>query len=74
VVDRYGNPVPNASVAWQVTAGQGEVGGSPITPTDADGKASVAWTLGDRIGVQKLTATIGSVTGSPISFTATVLF
>jgi hypothetical protein len=75
VVDRYGNPVPNASVAWQVTAGQGEVG-APSTVTDADGKASVVWTLGSRSIVQKLTATTGtgSVTGSPITFTATVLF
>ena len=72
VVDRYGNPVPNISVAWQVTSGGGEV--SPTTPTDADGKATVTWTLGSRIGVQKLTAAIGTVTGSPVTFTATVLF
>jgi Big-like domain-containing protein len=73
VVDRYGNPVPDVSVAWQVTAGQGEVD-APITATDADGKATVTWTLGNRILVQKLTAAIGSVTGSPVTFTATVLF
>jgi hypothetical protein len=75
VVDRYGNPVPNASVAWQVTAGQGEVG-APSTVTDAAGKATVTWTLGNRIGVQKLTATTGtgSVMGSPVTFTVTVLF
>jgi hypothetical protein len=73
VVDRYGNPVPEVSVAWQVAAGQGQVG-APITVTDTDGKATVAWTLGNRIGVQKLTAAIGIVTGSPVTFTATVLF
>jgi Big-like domain-containing protein len=73
VVDRYGNAVPNVSVAWQVTAGQGEVGAAATT-TDADGKATVAWTLGNRIGVQKLTAAIGGVTGSPVTFTVTVLF
>jgi len=73
VVDRYGNPVPDVSVAWQVTAGQGQVG-ALATMTDVDGKASVAWTLGNRIGVQKLTAATGSVTGSPITFTVTVLF
>jgi Big-like domain-containing protein len=43
VVDRYGNPVPNVSVAWRVTAGQGELGAAS-TATDADGKATVAWT------------------------------
>lgn len=73
VVDRYGNAVPNVSVAWQVTSGQGEVG-APNTATDADGKATVAWTLGSGIGVQKLIAAIGTISGSPVTFTATVLF
>jgi hypothetical protein len=73
VVDRFGNPVPDATVAWQVTSGRGQVG-APNTTTDAEGKTSVVWTLGDRIGVQKLTAAIGGVTGSPVTFTATVLF
>jgi hypothetical protein len=73
VVDRYGNPVQNTPVAWQVTAGQGEVS-EPISNTDADGNATVRWTLGNRVGVHKLTAAIGSVTGSPVTFTAHVLF
>jgi hypothetical protein len=73
VVDRFGNAVPDVSVAWQVMAGEGRVG-SPITTTDAAGKASVDWTLGNRIGVHKLTAAIESAHGSPVTFTATVLF
>ena len=73
VVDRFGNPVPDVQVAWQVTAGQGQTS-EPITRTGADGTASVAWTLGNRIGVHKLTATIEAATGSPVTFTATVLF
>jgi len=73
VVDRYGNPVENAQVVWQVTAGEGRVE-APITVTDVTGNATVRWTLGDRIGVHKLTATIGSIAGSPVAFTATVLF
>jgi hypothetical protein len=73
VVDRFGNPVPDVPVAWQVTAGEGNVT-SPITMTDASGKTTVDWTLGNRIGVHKLTAAIGSATGSPVTFTATVLF
>jgi Big-like domain-containing protein len=73
VVDRFGNPVPEASVAWQVTSGRGEVDAS-TTLTDTNGKATVAWTLGNGIGVQKLTAAIAGVTGSPITFTVTVLF
>ena len=73
VVDRFGNPVPNVPVAWQVIAGEGTVA-SPITNTDAEGQTSVEWTLGNRIGVHKLTAAIGSVSGSPVTFTAVVYF
>ena len=75
VVDRFGNPVPQVSVAWQVTTGGGEVS-EALTQTDATGTATVKWTLGSRRGVQRLTAAVGtgSVTGSPMAFTATVLF
>jgi Bacterial Ig-like domain (group 1) len=71
VVDRFGNPVAGEPVAWQVTAGEGRVS-SAITTTDAEGKASVDWTLGNRIGFHKLTAAIESATGSPIVFMAQV--
>lgn len=73
VVDRYGNPVENVPVVWQVTAGEGQVQ-EPITATDGEGNASAHWTLGDRLGIHKLTAAIGNVRGSPVTFTATVLF
>jgi hypothetical protein len=73
VADRYGNAVPDVAVAWQVTAGGGHVA-EPITQTDSEGNATVQWTLGDRIGVHKLNATIGNVSGSPVTFTAMVLF
>ncbi|MGH7510741.1 MAG: hypothetical protein ACREMZ_14895 [Gemmatimonadales bacterium] len=73
VVDRFGNPVPGVSVAWQVLAGEGQVS-EPITLTGDDGTTTVRWTLGDRIGVHKLNVAIGPVHGSPVTFTATVLF
>ena len=73
VVDRFGNAVPNIPVAWQVLAGEGETSES-ISRTSADGTASVDWMLGNRIGVHKLTATIEQATGSPVTFTVTVLF
>jgi len=75
VVDRFGNPVPQVTVAWQVTVGQGEVS-EAITLTKDDGTTTVEWTLGNRSGLQRLTATVGPgpVTGSPLTFTATVLF
>lgn len=73
VVDKYGNPVADQPVAWQVTAGQGKVS-EPSTTTGADGTATVGWELGNRIGVHRLTASVGQVTGSPATFSATVLF
>jgi hypothetical protein len=73
VVDRFGNPVPGVPVAWQVIAGEGETSES-IGRTTVEGTATVEWKLGDRIGVHKLTATIEQATGSPVTFTVTVLF
>ena len=73
VTDRFGNPVASYPVAWNVTAGDGEVSAEE-TLTDASGHASVFWTLGGGIGVQKVTATVPGATGSPVTFSATVLF
>ncbi|MGZ8391867.1 MAG: hypothetical protein ACXWWK_03390 [Gemmatimonadales bacterium] len=75
VVDRFGNPVPEVSVSWQVATGGGEVS-EALTPTDPTGTATVKWTLGSQRGIQRLTASVGTgpVTGSPLAFTATVLF
>jgi hypothetical protein len=73
VVDRFGNPVPKAQVVWQVTGGDGRVL-EPISLTDDLGNASAQWTLGNRIGAHRLTATIGSVSGSPVTFLASVFF
>jgi hypothetical protein len=73
VLDRLGNPVGGAAVDWEVTAGKGSVSSSQ-TVTSPDGKATVIWTLGLGIGVQKLTARVEGAHGSPVTFTATVLF
>jgi hypothetical protein len=72
-VDRFGNPVAGINVGWAVTAGEGEVSEAQ-TATGADGTASVLWTLGGRIGVQKVTASVAGASGSPLTFSATVLF
>ena len=73
VVDRFGNAVPDIPVAWQVLSGEGETS-EAISRTTAEGTATVEWMLGNRIGVHKLTATIEQSTGSPVTFTVTVLF
>jgi hypothetical protein len=73
VLDQFGNPVGGAQVDWDVTTGRGSVS-SPQTTTGTDGKATVTWTLGLGIGVQKLTARVEGAHGSPVTFTATVLF
>ena len=72
VLDGLGDPVSDTAVEWQVTAGGGEVIGR--TATDAQGRASTEWTLGNGAGVQKLTAQVEGAHGSPTTFTAAVLF
>jgi hypothetical protein len=74
VVDRYGNPVPNVEVTWRAELGNGEVSPSSGTVTDAAGRCAVTWTLGNRIGIQQVTADVHDLIGSPVTFSATVLF
>ena len=72
VLDRFGNPVAGAEVEWEVTTGGGQVTG--VQTTDADGKATATWTLGDARGAQKLVARVDGASGSPLTFLALVLF
>jgi hypothetical protein len=72
-VDRFGNPVAGAEVGWDVSQGNGGVS-AETTPTAMDGTASVVWTLGNRVGVQRATASMDGTKGSPVTFVATVLF
>jgi hypothetical protein len=73
VADRFGNPVSGAVVTWQVTAGGGELS-LQESETSADGTTAVSWHLGDQVGIQRATAAISGVTGSPVTFSAVVLF
>jgi hypothetical protein len=68
--DQYGNVVPGVSVSFAVTQGGGTPG-APSDVTDADGLASVSWTLGSAPGSNVLTATSAGLTGSPLDITAT---
>jgi hypothetical protein len=73
VLDRFGNPVGGAQVAWATDPEDGRVSAA-TTSTAADGSASVTWTLGNRVGTQKATATVAGASGSPLLFTSFVLF
>jgi hypothetical protein len=53
VADRYGNPTPGTTVLIEVSGGTPSAGS---LTTDADGAASVVWTLGMALGPQTLTA------------------
>ena len=70
-VDRFGNPVEGAVVQWSTNDGRLS---EASTATAADGTASVTWTLGERLGIQSARATLDGAQGSPLTFTALVLF
>ena len=68
VADQYGNGVPGRTVTWAVS------GGGSITPssvTNSAGIASATRVLGTVAGPQGATATVASLIGSPVSFSAT---
>src|SRR5207244_4080542 len=68
VTDTYGNAVSGTSVTFAVASGGGLATG--LTPTtNGSGVATVgSWTLGTAVGANTLTATSGSLTGSPVTF------
>jgi hypothetical protein len=68
VTDASGVALQNVPVAWRpVTSDDGTVS-SAATLTNANGDASVTWTLGAGTGTQSLTASIAS--GASVTFTA----
>jgi plastocyanin len=68
VSDQFDNGVPGVDVLWAARGGSV----SPSTvPTDADGLATVNVTLGNIAGTVTITATAGTLTGSPLTFNAT---
>ncbi len=67
-ITRDGEPVEGVDVDW--AAGQGGSLGQE-EQSDADGFASVVWTLGPDLGTQSATAAIQGADGSPLTYTAT---
>ncbi len=71
VKDQFGNPVASVSVTFEIATGGGSLTGGSAT-TNTSGIATVgSWTLGTIAGSNTLTATSGSLTGSPVTFSAT---
>lgn len=69
VSDSFNNPVAGAQVDFSVAANNGTLGGTSGT-TNAAGIARVpGWTLGALVGVQKVTAKVGT-TSTDLSVTA----
>ncbi|TMC49599.1 MAG: hypothetical protein E6J20_17850, partial [Chloroflexi bacterium] len=71
VRDQFNNPVAGVAVTFAVATGGGSVTGATQT-TNGSGIATVtSWTLGPTAGPNTLTASSGTLTGSPVTFTAT---
>lgn len=70
VSDGIGSPVGNVVVTWTVLTGGGSVSSSTST-TDANGVATIIWTLGSTIGTQTLGASIANGASTTISATGT---
>ncbi|MGH7671582.1 MAG: S8 family serine peptidase, partial [Gemmatimonadales bacterium] len=72
VTSSAGAGVPGVAVSWATTAGGGTLSATTAT-ADANGQASVTWTLGTTAGTNNNTATasVSGLAGSPVTFTAT---
>jgi adhesin/invasin len=73
VTDAGGNACPGVSVTFAVISGSGSIpGGIATVTTDGTGVATIGgWKLGPTVGTNKMTATSGTLSGSPVQFTAT---
>lgn len=70
VQDSLNNPVSGTTVNFAVTSGGGTLSASSAI-TGANGQASVTLTLGPNAGANIVTASSGTLTGSPVTFTET---
>ena len=73
VTDANGNAVSGVAVSFAVASGGGSITGGNAT-TNSSGIAAVgSWTLGSSLGANSLTAVVASLSGSPLTFTATAI-
>ncbi len=62
--------VGGVTVTFAVTSGGGSVGSATAVTTDA-GLAQSTWQLGSTVGTQTVSASAGTLAGSPLTYTAT---
>jgi len=67
VKNKAGEPLGGIAVTFQVASGGGTLS-VPGVSTDASGRATTSWILGQRSGVQQATATVGNL--PPVNFVA----
>jgi len=72
VKDLAGLPVAGVPVSWAVPPNSGTIVPAQST-TNINGVATATRTLGPVAGTQTATASVGGLTGSPVTFTATAL-
>ncbi len=72
VKDLAGLPVAGVPVSWAVPANSGTIAPAQST-TNINGIATAIRTLGTVAGPQTATASVGGLSGSPVTFTATAL-
>ena len=75
VTDTYGNPKSGVSVTFAFgtvpNGASGQTLGTANATSDVNGLASTTVTLGAKAGTYHVSATSGSLSGSPLDFTAT---
>ena len=70
VTDAFANAVPGVPVSWVIPLASGALVSTTFL-TDTAGQAKTSWILGALPGLDSVLATSGSLTGSPLLFTAT---
>jgi hypothetical protein len=73
VQNAAGGPVAGATVTFEIVSGGGNLSASSPQLTDANGRASVVWTLGAVPGANQVRVVSDGLDGSPLTFLATAL-
>jgi hypothetical protein len=77
VSDASGNPVSGTTVNFQITSAPPGATSQSLSVTtavsDSLGRASTVLTLGQKVGTYRVTASSGTLAGSPIEFTTTAI-